>query len=361
MRRPPYGENVGGAITLIPEALSGKFQQTTLNTLDNTLSKRFEKSALEQVLSILYHKLMNLEEDREDIEKRALHWAASLLSTLISVPSTLSVTFNMGRLSLEGNMHLRQVLSNSLDASPKHSPPLLRYPLGGFVVMIQCMIDLSLDPSTVLLKNAVFQRTPHHIAEKYHECLIANGREITIKSFRSLIWSPESQSEAVESLGTPLSDDTFDIISVPLLSVPISFLADVDLLSVEDMEFLQKLGTLFVHVKDKCSFAIAVFLHILCREAWAGSKPMDTFDRIRAQDAFCSVCKAPQRIGEAEANELVGLICFGTVRAVKSEMPPRISDAGVASDGSGVESLDLTCYIRSLTVVHSSLCEVSGW
>jgi hypothetical protein len=341
MRKSPYGENIVGAIPLVPEALSGKFQQTTLNTLDNTLSKRFDKSALEQVfLSIIYHTLMDLNDDCEDIEKRALHWAASLLSTLISVPSTLSATFNMGQLSLGGNMHLRQVLSNSLDVLSKPSPPLLRYPLGGFVVMIQCMTDLGFDPRTVLLKNAVFQRILYHIVEKYHESLIANGREITIKSFHSLTWSPESQSEAVASLGTPLSDDTFDIISVPLLSVPVSFLTDLDLLSVKDMEFLQKLGLLFVHVKDKCSFAIAVFLHILCREAWASSKPMEIFDRIRAQDAFCSVFEAPQRIGEAEAKELIHLICFGTDGAVKSEMLPRISDARVASDGSGVESLD---------------------
>ena len=188
---------------------------------------------------MLYHTLMNLKDDCEDIEKRALHWAASLLSTLISVPSTLSATFNMGQLSLQGNMHLRQVLSNSLDSSSKPSPTLLRYQLGGFVVMIQCMIDLSLDPSTVLLKNAAFQRILYHIVEKNHECLIANGREITIKGFRSLIWSPESQSEAVENLGTPLSEDTFDIISVPLLSVPISSLTDIHLLSVKDREFLQ--------------------------------------------------------------------------------------------------------------------------
>jgi hypothetical protein len=36
MKKSPYGENVVGAIPLVPEALSGKFQQTTLNTLDNT-------------------------------------------------------------------------------------------------------------------------------------------------------------------------------------------------------------------------------------------------------------------------------------------------------------------------------------
>jgi hypothetical protein len=343
LRKSPYGENVVGAIPLISEALSGNFQQTTLNILDNTLSKRFEKSALEQVfLSILYHTLMNLKDDCKDIEKKALHWAASLLSTLISVPSTLGATFNIGQLSLQGNMHLRQVLSNSLDALSKPSPPLLRYPLGGFVVMIQCMIDLGLglDPSTALLKNAVFQRILYHIVEKYHECLIANGREITIKGFRSLIWNPESQSEAVESLGTPLSDDTFDIISVPLLSVPISSLTDIHLLSVKDREFLQKLGPLFVHVKDKCSCAIAVFLHILCREVWAGSRPMEIFDRIRVQEVFCSVFEAPQRIGEAEAKELIDLFCFGTVGAVKSELLPRSSDGGVASNGSGVESLD---------------------
>ena len=67
---------------------------------------------------------------------------------------------------------------------------------------------------------------------------------------------------------------------------------------------------------------------------------MEIFDRIRAQEAFCSVFEAPQRIGEAGAKELIDLICFGTAGAVKSEVLPRSSDTGVALDGSGVESLD---------------------
>jgi hypothetical protein len=201
--------------------------------------------------------------------------------------------------------------------------------------MMQCMIHLHLDPSTVLLKNAVFQRILYHVVEKYHECLVASGREMTVKSFHSLVWSPESHSEA-----TPSSDDTFDIISAPLLSVSVSSLTDIHLLSVKDRELLQKLGLWFVYVEDKCSSAIAVFLHILCREDWAGSKPMEIFDRIRAQELFRSVFEAPQRIGEAKAKELIGLICFGKVGAGKSEMITRSSDGGGASNASGVESMD---------------------
>jgi len=67
---------------------------------------------------------------------------------------------------------------------------------------------------------------------------------------------------------------------------------------------------------------------------------MEIFDRIRAQGLFCLVFEAQQRIGEAEAKELIDLFCFGTVGAVKSELLPRSSDAGVASGGSGVEYLD---------------------
>ena len=74
MRKSPYGEDILGAIPLIPEAFFGNFQQVTLDTLDNALSKRFEKSALEQVfLSILYSTLMNIKDDCEETEKTALH------------------------------------------------------------------------------------------------------------------------------------------------------------------------------------------------------------------------------------------------------------------------------------------------
>ena len=319
LKKSPYGENILGAIPLIPEAFSGDFHQTTLDTLDNAFSKRFDASALEQVfLSILCSTLMNVKEGCEDVAKTALHWAASLLATSISIPLTLSTTFMTGQLYERGNIPLRQALSNSLDALSRPSPPLIQYPLGGFVVLIRCMIDLNLDRSTILLKKAVFQRILYHITENYHDSLAKNGRGPTIKCFRSLTWSSEAQSEveAVQTLGSPFSDETFDIISAPHLFIPIASLTANHLLSTEDVESLQKLGVLFEHVKDTCSSALAVFLHILCREqASVDSTPVNIFDRIRAQEAFRPVFETPQSIGEAEGRELIGLICLSTLSA----------------------------------------------
>jgi len=312
MKKSPYSENLVGAIPLIHEAFSGKFEQTTLNTLDNTLSKRLAKSVLQQVfLSILHNTLMSLKDDCEDIAEKALHWAASFLLASISIPSTLRTNFNTRQLSTAGNIPLRQALSNSLDALSKPSPSLLQYPLEGFVIIIQCMIDLNLDPTTVLLKNAVFHRILYHITEKYHESLTNNGREATVKRFHNLTWSPESQSDAVQTPRRPIWEDTFDIISAPHLSISISSLIDKHLLSIEDGELLQKLGELFVYVKDKCSSSIAVYLHILCREqASVYSNPMETFDRIRALEAFRLIVEAPHSIGEAVVKELIGSMCF---------------------------------------------------
>jgi len=341
MKKSPHGESVIGAIPLILEALSGKYQQTTLATLDNALSKKFEKPTLEQVfLSILYCTLMDLKGDGKGIEQMALHWAASLLSSSISIPSTLNTTFNTGQLSTGEKVPLRQFLSDSLDAISKPGPTLLQYPLGGFVVMIQCMIDLGLDSSTVLLKNVVFQRILYHIVEKYHESLTVNGRETTIKGFHNLTWSHGLQSEPLETLGGASSDDTFDIISVPLLSLPISSLTDVHLLSVREGDLLRKLGPLFEHVKDKYSSALAMFLHILCREAWADSNPMEIFNGIRAKEAFRLVLEAPTCIGETKSKEFIRSICFGTLGVVKSEMLPRTADGGVAVHCKEAEPLD---------------------
>jgi hypothetical protein len=341
MKKSPHGENVIGAIPLILEALSGEYQQTALETLDNALLKKFEKPTLDLVfLSILYCTLMDLNDDGKGIEKMALHWAASMLSSSISMPSILNTTFNTGQLSIERKVPLRQSLSDSLDAISKPSPTLLQYPLGGFVVVIQCMIDLGLDSSTVRLKNAVFQRILYHIVEKYHESLTVNGREATIKGFYNLTWSHELQGEVAETLGSASLDNTFDIISVPRFSIPTSSLTDIQLLSVRDADLLQKLGPWFEHVKDKFSFALAVFLHILCKEAAADSRPMEIFDAIRAKEAFRLVFKAPDCIGETEAKELIRSICFGTLGATKSEMLPRTADGGVAAHCKEVEPLD---------------------
>ena len=181
MKRSPYGENIVGAIPLIQEALSGEFQQVTLDTLDNAFSKRFETVALEQIfLSNLYSLSMEIEEERDDIAKKALHWAASLLATSISMPSTVSTNFMADQTNKQGYIALRTVLSNNLETLSRPSPPILQYPIVGFVVLIRCMIDLKLDPSTVLLKKAVFQRILYHIAEKYHDSLRTNGRGATI-------------------------------------------------------------------------------------------------------------------------------------------------------------------------------------
>ncbi|KAE9382188.1 hypothetical protein N431DRAFT_552080 [Stipitochalara longipes BDJ] len=345
MKKSPYGEGILGAIPLIHEALTGEFQETTLDILGNALSKKFETPALEQIfLSILYSTLMNLKEDCEDVAKKALHWAASLLATSISVPSTLSTTLVTGQLYERGNIPLRQALSNSLDTLSRPSPPLLQYPLGGIAVLTQCMIDLNLDPSTVLLKKAVFQRIIYRITENYHNSVLKNGREPTIKCFRSLVWSPDAQSEAeaAQTPRSPFSDETFDIISTPHLSVSISSLVANHILSAEDVESLQKLGVLFTQVDDTCSSALAVFLHILCKEqAWVNSTPMQMFDSIRAQEDFHPLFETPQSIGEAEAKKLIGLICFGTLGASNSEIFHRPLSGGVASNGlDDAESMD---------------------
>jgi hypothetical protein len=328
MQNSPHGENILGAIPLIHEAFAGAFRQMTLDTLDKALFNRFEKSALEQIfLSILYNTLLDAKEECEDIAKKGLRWAASLLATSISIPSTLSPTLTAGQLSDGDKTPLREALSKSFEELTRPSSPLLQYPLGGFVVLIQSMIDLKLDPSAALLKKAVFQRILYHVTERYHGSLLREGRETATQSFHSLIWSGETGAQTQGSL---LSDEAFDIISTPHLSVPISFLSTHHFLSAEDMEALRKLGLFFLYVEETCSSALAVFLHVLCKEqAETASTPMQMFDGIRSREIFHAVFEFPQSIGEAEAKELVDLICFGTIG--ESKILPE--SAGDANEG----------------------------
>lgn len=194
----------------------------------------------------------------------ALHWAASLFSSSISIPSTLSTTLNIGQLSIGPKVPLRQFLSNTLDAISNPSPTLLQYPLGGFVVVIQCMIDLGIDSSTILLKNAIFQRILYYIVEKYHESLTVKGGQTTIKGFYNLTWSHEPQGESVKTLGSTCSDDTFDIISAPLLSIPFSSFTDVRLLSVEDGDLLRKSRHIVRTGERRETLPLSQFSFIFC-------------------------------------------------------------------------------------------------
>jgi hypothetical protein len=307
LKQSPYDEEIIGAIPLIPEAISGKFQETTLDTVDDALGKRFERPAIEQVLlAIVYKTFETVGGEFEKIEKEALRWISSMISLQISLPATLSPSFS-GHLSPRGYVRLPMALSQSLTELSKPSSPFLQYPLGGFVVMIQSMTDLNLEPRPNARKNAVFQRILYHLTEKHHEYFFLDAEGAT-EALRALTKRPQTDMEAetaTSSINPQPMPDAGRQTLVPILSVPIVAARDTHLLSEENWDILQRLGPLFDQVKDECSSAIAVFLHALEKEVPDTCTSIECFDKIRAQAKMAAVFECPEDIGDNMAKTLV--------------------------------------------------------
>jgi hypothetical protein len=308
LHESPYEEDIIAAIPLIPEAFSGNFQDTTFDAVDDALDKRFEKPAIEQVLlAVIYNTLESSEGEYETIEKEALRWASSMISLQTSLPATLSSSFS-GHLSPRGYIRLPMALSQSLASLQKPSSPLLQYPLNGFVVMIQSMIDLNLEPRPNARQNAVFQRILFHITEKHHEFYLSDSK-CASEALRSILWRPQTEQEeqAEASSSTSTSPDAIPQTgsrhnSVAILSIPIITLRDTHLLSEYDWDILQRLGSLFDHVKDDCPCALAFFLHALNKHISASLTAIEVFDKMRTMKDLRKIFQESEEITEDSVN-----------------------------------------------------------
>jgi hypothetical protein len=307
LHQSPYDEHITAALPLIPEAFSGSFQDTTFDAVDEALEKRFEKPAIEQVLlAIIYNTLERSEGEHEIIEKEALHWASSMIALQSSLPATLSSSFS-GHLSPRGYVRLPLALSQSLASLPKPKSPLLQYPLNGFVVMIQSMIDLNLEPRPNARQDAVFQRILFHLTEKHHEFYLSDSKSAS-GALEGIIWRPNTdQKEQAETVspasGTPDSSpqsrprSQLDIF-MPVCSTPVIVLRDTHLLSEEEWDTLQRLGPLFDRVKDDFSCAIAFFLNSLNKYVSATLTAIELFDKMRMMTELRGVFEEPEGITE---------------------------------------------------------------
>lgn len=307
LHQSPYDEHITAAFPLIPEAFSGSFQDTTFDAVDDALEKRFEKPALEQVfLAIIYNTLERSEGEHEMIEKKALRWASSMISLQSSLPATLSSSFS-GHLSPRGYVRLPMALSQSLASLPKPSSPLLQYPLNGFVVMIQSMIDLNLEPRPNARQDAVFQRILFHLTENHHDFYLSDSKAAS-EALQGIIWRPktnqEEQAEVASSASKipssspqtrhPSRLDNF----MPICSTPVIALRDTYLLSEEVWDALQRLGPLFDRVKDDFPCAISFLLHALDTHVSAALTAIELFDKMRAMKGLSDVFDKPEVITE---------------------------------------------------------------
>lgn len=310
----PYDEEIIAAIPLIPEAISGKFEEKTFDLVDDALCKRFERPAVKQIfLAILYCTLDNIPEgENEELEKEALRWTCPMLSLCLSLPCRLSTSFDSGNISPRGYLPLPLTLSQNMNNLPDQDCALLQYPIGGFVVMILAMIDLNLEPRPGARSDAVSQRYLFHLTEKHCEALMAD-HDAAVSELEALIFKHKSiDSSECSKTSATTSGASASLTDRVVLYTSAESLRDTHLLSSEEFQTLERLGLLFDFVKESCSSATAVFLFSLNREATVAGKivlsPIDCYNRIRAREALGQIFISPAEIDKDRAGKLIGYV-----------------------------------------------------
>ena len=305
------GDRVTAAIPIMQSAFSGEYQSTTSRLIDLALEKRFQKSSAELVfLSIIYSTLANLEGENVESRSEGLKKASSWIAETIQLPPCLSmsITGSTPQTSLDRNqMPMIEVLEDSIKDVEQPESPLLRYPVGGFVVLMLIITDLDLVKSTLVKSRqlAVWHRFLFHLVER-HCALVAINPPTTILALQNIIGvsSADTDMDNLDDLHlkpiteipiehrekTKLQDEPRNVSTdspIPVKSkvpaIDLSTVCQTHLLSEEDLEEFQRLGDLFEPVEDLCSAALHSFLRCLSQQVLAPSLAIDVFDKMRAQ------------------------------------------------------------------------------
>ena len=297
------GDQVIGAIPIMQEAFSGRFESTTLDLIDNALQKRFQKSSIDLVfLSIVYSTLTEVDDKSSDLQPEALKTACSWIVRKTCLPSCLSSSIASSTPTTSGSSAPRPmipVLEENIKNVQQPEPPLLQYPVGGFVVLMLIITDFTRVGSLKTFQLTVWHRFLFHLVEK-HCALLAADQSRAVLALQNILsqsstspnpghgndlntkHSPKTESEP----GSPGQHR-------PLTSTQLDTICGSHLLSEEDLDEFQRLENLFEPVKDLCSVALHRFLMYLLKEVTTPSLAIDIFDTMRAKENLDDIFHSP--------------------------------------------------------------------
>ncbi len=287
---------ITAAIPLVPNAISGEYKQTTFDSIDAALQKRFHKSAVFLVfLSTIYDTLAAVDGDNHELRSRALKKLAALVSKNAEIPINLSMSIT-GSTPRTGTFDERRALAYAIQQNlgnfREPDSPLLRYPVGGFVVLTLLAYDLG--HSEEACKLAVWHRFLYHLAEKHH-ALVATHATQAASALRNIVQNnglgPSENGQYPQPCTEPsaLPPQAKSQVFLPTL-------CGTHLLSDEELEEFHRLGALFQPVEQDTSSALRVFLAHLDMYPSSATLAMDTFDMMRARKDLRAVFDAPHEL-----------------------------------------------------------------
>ena len=312
------GEKIEVAIPITQTAFSGRFRSTTLNMIDTAFQKRFQKDMNELVfLAVLQNALADPDDINYNVTSKALKATTSWIVQNIQLPPEMKISSSssMSPKSTDSiQKPMDQVLRQNLYNLSMTKAPLLRYPIGGFVVLIQIAADLELVSRADLCHLAVWQRFLFHIVEKHCDFWAAD-RPRAVAALHMILSSPvaggdtemadvsntsndltlkvEAEQEAKELDGSPrLSKDNGHSLKPHLKSgIGLDTIRGTHLLPTEDLEEFQRLDDFSEAIEDHCADFLGLFLLSLSQHLSEPGIPIDVFERLRAREDLQDVFK----------------------------------------------------------------------
>lgn len=144
-------------------------QHLWISALDTALEWRFAKEDLGLLfLAILYTTLQDVDSEIEQSNptfRKALYWAISQLQRTVQAPMSLSQSLAAPGENVTYSQFFT-VLENSFLGVSMPQPPILRYPLEGFAILVRVVQNMkNLEQRTIC--SVVFERFLFHLTEQF--------------------------------------------------------------------------------------------------------------------------------------------------------------------------------------------------
>ncbi|KAL8924304.1 MAG: hypothetical protein Q9208_004085 [Pyrenodesmia sp. 3 TL-2023] len=272
IRTSPLDDSIKGAIPLVPLAKETN-RDSMLKEIDIALEQRFNTSILDQTfLSILYSKLdeVTADDNGSKLLADALHWQCRNFMPHISLPATLSSSFD------PSEQLVSRPLSTTMSAIFSNfdgSDSLVQYPVDGFVTLVKASIDLDLvSPSADSVKKAVFQRFLFHFVEQQAVLREQEGDDAANEELQRILQQPADMIfEALQ--GTYLLDE-------------------------DAHESFQRLKFAYECIRQDYGNAVCYFLRLMGSTPWAQGGPEEYFKAVRAKPETQWVFEKPWEGGD---------------------------------------------------------------
>ncbi|KAL8787042.1 MAG: hypothetical protein Q9195_007947 [Heterodermia aff. obscurata] len=300
------GDRIEAAIPIIQTAFCKGFRSTTLSMMDTAFQERFQKDMNEAVfLAVLQNSLADPDDVNFNLMSEALKTTTSWIVRNIQLSPDMKISGSSSTSPRSANIFkrpMKQVLRQNLISILTKRAPLLQYPIGGFVVLMQIAMDLKLAQPTDVYHLAAWQRFLFLLVER-HCTFLAADQQRAVAALHEILSSPvvhgdtemvdvsnarndlivkaEAGQEVKEPDGSPNPSIENRPSSRPRL---LDTIHETHLLPEEDLEEFQRLDNFSEAIEDHCAVFLERFLLSLSQDLRPLDPAIDVFERLRARE-----------------------------------------------------------------------------